>query len=395
MTSYTKIGAPILNLLVFSIAAVVGAGFVLAEQPPASFESALFNGENLDGWHVTSCQAGVENGALVLQSGDGFVRTDHHYRDFILELDWKARQDQDWDSGIYFRAALPAEGRAWPERYQCNLRQGQEGNVLGIPAAQSTGLVKPGEWNHFRLTVTGDRAELEINGQPAWKADGLDPVWGYIGFQAEVPLGGVFEFKNIRLTELGFESLFNGSDLSGWEGAEDDAARCWRVENGELVCTGEPGPWLRSQRQYGDFNLRLEYKVKAGGNSGVYVRVPKDGAHRGRELAGGGDCGTEVQILDDADPRYKDLAPYQFCGSVYAIAPAKEHVSRPAGEWNSLEIDCRGAAYRIFHNGTLIVDATETEFPELKDRLLAGYLGLQNHSEHVWFRNLRIGPAQE
>lgn len=188
-------------------------------------------------------------------------------------------------------------------------------------------------------------------------------------------------------------SLFNGKDLTGWEGAGSDASACWMVEDGLLVCTGQKGPWLRSKEQYGDFNLRLEYKLKPGGNSGVYVRVPKDGDHRGRDLNGGKPSGVEIQILDDADPRYAKLKDYQYSGSVYAIAPAKQRVSLPAGSWNTLEINCLDSRYKITHNGTVIIDADEAEFPELKNRESKGYLGLQNHSEHVWFRNVRIGPA--
>jgi len=193
--------------------------------------------------------------------------------------------------------------------------------------------------------------------------------------------------STLSADEPGFRSLFNGRDLSGWEGVTSDAAASWKVEDGMIVCTGEPGTWLRSKEQVDDFNLRLEYKLRPGGNSGVYVRVPADGGHR----EGGG---TEIQILDDAAERYKGIEPGQFCGSVYKVAPAKQHVSRPAGEWNTLEINCQGTSYRITHNGVTIVDATEEEFPEIKNRFVKGYLGLQNHSEEVWFRNLRLGPAQ-
>lgn len=185
-----------------------------------------------------------------------------------------------------------------------------------------------------------------------------------------------------------FTSLFNGRDLSGWEGVTAGASASWKVEDGLIVCTGQPGTWLRSTRQYGDFNLRFEYKLRPGGNSGIFVRVPADGAHR----EGGG---VEVQILDDGDERYKNISPGQFCGSVYKVAPATEHVSRPAGEWNTMEINCRGTSYRVTHNGVVVVDATAEEFPELERRLPRGYLGLQNHREEVSFRNLRIGPPRQ
>lgn len=358
-----------------------------AEEPPG-YAAPLFDGQTLEGWKVTGCEAVVENGALLLKRGDGFVRTDHRYGDFILELDWKALAADKWDSGIYIRSDLPPEGKPWPGRYQVNLLKGGEGNLIGVKGAESIGLVKDGDWNHFKLTVIGLAASLEINGKPAWKADGLEAPSGYIGFQSEVPLGGQFLFKEIRITELGFKSLFNGTDLAGWEGAGSKAEECWKVESGELLCTGQKGPWLRSKAQHGEFNMRLEYKLKEGGNSGVYVRVPEDGNHHGPN------SGVEIQILDDASPRYANLQPYQFSGSVYAVAPAREHVSLPPGKWNRLEINCKGTDYRVYHNGVLIVDAKLDDFPALKERRLEGFLGLQNHSEEVWFRRLRLGPPQ-
>ena len=206
-----------------------------------------------------------------------------------------------------------------------------------------------------------------------------------------MPGGGQFEFKNIKVTEIGFQSLFNGQDLNGWEGAGQDAAKCWTVKDGVLLCTGEKGPWLRSRQQHGDFCLRLDYQVREGGNSGVYVRVPEDGAHHRKDL-GDDAAGVEIQVLDDHAKRYAKLNAYQYCGSVYAIAPSTKHVGREPGEWNSLEINCAGAHYRITHNGVVIVNATEEEFPELARRKSEGFLGLQNHSEEVGFRNLRIGP---
>src|SRR5262245_8051661 len=131
---------------------------------PAGVRLPLFNGQNLDGWHITGCQAAVENGAIVLQEGNGLLRSDHTYRDFILELSWKARRTENWDSGIYIRANLPDEGKPWPAKYQINLKQGDEGNVGPLPKARSKGLIKPGEWNHFKVTVLGSTAKLEING---------------------------------------------------------------------------------------------------------------------------------------------------------------------------------------------------------------------------------------
>ena len=359
------------------------------DQSSAGYTVSLFNGENLHGWHVTDCEVAAADGVLKLVSGDGFVRTDHRYGDFVLELQWRPLKEQAYDSGIYFRSELPAEGQPWPKQYQLNLQQGKDGVVGGIEGAKPRPeLVKAGQWNELRLTVVGEDIRVEINGQEAWKGTGIKAPAGYIGFQAEVPIGGQFEFRNIRITELGYQSLFNGRDLAGWEPGAGKEATCWNVEDGLLVCNGKKGPWLRSEQEYGDFNLRLDYKVRPGGNSGVYTRVPKNGAHHGKQ------AGVEIQILDDHAPRYAKLKDYQYCGSVYAIAPSTQHVGREAGQWNSLEIDCRGTRYRVTHNGVVIVDADVDAFPQLAERLTKGYLGLQNHSEEVWFRNLRIGPPQ-
>ena len=175
----------------------------LATMVEAGERVALFDGKTLNGWTVLKCDAVVDNGEILIKDGNGLVQTERKYANFTLEFDWKALKPDKWDSGVYFRYDSVPANRPWPPRYQANLRQGDEGNVGGLTGAKSTGLTKPGEWNRYKLTVRGTQAELEINGQPAWKADGLEgPQEGYISLQAEVPGGGQFRFRNIYLTEL-------------------------------------------------------------------------------------------------------------------------------------------------------------------------------------------------
>ncbi len=179
---------------------------LLSQAPAARAEEAfvsLFDGNTLKGWKVLRCDAEVDAGTILLKAGNGVVHTEQRYADFILELEWKALRPDNWDSGIYFRSELPAEGRPWPTRYQANLLKGQEGNVAELNGAISKGLVKTGEWNKFRLTVVGTKAALEINGQPAWEADSLEALDGYICLQSEVAGGGQFRFRNIRIADLG------------------------------------------------------------------------------------------------------------------------------------------------------------------------------------------------
>jgi hypothetical protein len=58
-----------------------------------------------------------------------------------------------------------------------------------------------------------------------------------------------------------------------------------------------------------------------------------------------------------------------------------------------MEIDCRGTQYRVIHNGVTVINTDATMHPELAERLTKGFLGLQNHSEEVWFRDVRVGPS--
>lgn len=374
--------------------ASLGTRGVNAEEAKTGVTRSLFNGTSLQGWSVENdCDVDVVDGCLRLKAGDGWLRSHHSYRDFELHVEWKALQAANYDAGIYIRSSR--DGKPFPKpSYQVNLLQGKEGNIGTLPGAESTGLVKPGEWNAFDLRVVGDTVSLKINDRPAYSVAGLQQPDGYIGFQVEVPKGGQFLMRNIRIVELDYQPLFNGKDLAGWEGEGGPTESCWSVEDGLLVCSGKKGPWLRSSAEYADFNLRLEYRVSTGGNSGVYVRVPKDGNHH-RENASLPPAGFEVQVLDDAAPAHLKLKDYQYSASIYDIAGANPRVSRPPGEWNTLEINCRGQRVTTWHYGYMVTDVSSDDSPLLALRSISGFLGLQNHSTVVKFRDIRIGPAVE
>jgi Domain of Unknown Function (DUF1080) len=186
-----------------------------------------------------------------------------------------------------------------------------------------------------------------------------------------------------------FRSIFNGHDLAGWSAIGAGASQDWLVRDGCLVCQGKHHSWLRSSREYGDFRLVLEYQVAEGANSGVYVHVPADGNHH-RDRSSLPPAGFEIQILDDHASRYAGLKDYQYSASLYDIAGAAPRVSKPAGEWNTLEIQCVGLHVTVLHNGVRVVDARPERFPLLALRNRQGYLGLQSHNGVVRFRNLQI-----
>ncbi len=183
-----------------AVLACLAVGYASAGEGEGWVE--LFNGKDLANWDVLTCETAIEDGALLIKGGNGLVQTKEQYADFVLDLEWKALKADRWDSGIYFRYTSVPKGRPWPGAYQANLAKGIEGNVAELKGASSNGLVKNGEWNRFVLTVKGTKASLEINGKPAWEADGLKVPKGYIALQAEVPQGGQFLFRNVRIRIL-------------------------------------------------------------------------------------------------------------------------------------------------------------------------------------------------
>lgn len=188
------------------------------------------------------------------------------------------------------------------------------------------------------------------------------------------------------LAEDGFIRMFNGIDFSGWHAAEH-----WVVQDGVIHCTGERGGpgWLRSKLMYEDFILRLEYKISPKGNSGVFLRAPLVGRQS--------QIGMEIQIRDDHGRNPSTGG----AGALYKIMAPARNMSKPAGEWNELEVTCRGKRVVTVMNDVQLYDVDlddeelnaklEEDF-KASGRRRFGYIGLQNHGKPVWFRNVRIKP---
>ncbi len=186
-----------------------------------------------------------------------------------------------------------------------------------------------------------------------------------------------------------FRPLFDGKSLAGWvvkgvpgkEAPQDE----WLVKDGLL--TVQPGhSWLSTKEVYGDFILRLEWRVPVNGNSGVFIHVPdlKPGEQPYVK-------GIEIQVLDDKGPEYAGkLKAWQYAGSIYGAVAAENTGYKGAGEWNSLGITCRGDSIEVVMNGNKAAAADVTKFAELKDRPRRGYIGLQNHGTGVEYRNVEI-----
>lgn len=190
--------------------------------------------------------------------------------------------------------------------------------------------------------------------------------------------------------EDGFVSLFNGKDLAGWVYGGKEQGKGYQVENGVLFCTEDDGGNLFTEKEYGDFAFRFDFKLEDSGNNGVGIRSPLKGDPAY--------VGMEIQILDDNGKAWKDkLRPAQYHGSIYDVVAAKRGSLKPAGEWNSEEIIAKGRHVTVKLNGNTIVDA---DLDEVKDEAVlkkhpglkreSGHIGFLGHGSRVEFRNMRI-----
>jgi Domain of Unknown Function (DUF1080) len=191
--------------------------------------------------------------------------------------------------------------------------------------------------------------------------------------------------------EPGFISLFDGKTTTGWKLVRGHGPG-YVVKDGVLVCPADGGGNLFTEREYANFIFRFEFKTEPGGNNGVGIRTPLEGdaAYQG----------MEIQILDDGHERYKGkIKSEQHHGSIYDVIPARTGFLKPAGEWNTEEIEARGSRIRVTLNGVLITDADLAtvrepdvlrKHPGLNRK--AGHIGFLGHGSHVEFRNIRIKP---
>ncbi len=194
-----------------------------------------------------------------------------------------------------------------------------------------------------------------------------------------------------------WQHLFNGKDLSGWQGDTEKYA----VEDGLLVCR-KGAKNLYTSDSFSDFAFQFEFKLEPSGNNGIGIRVPQ-GGHPSRD-------GMEIQILDHNGSRYNveierpngskqkvgRLKPWQYHGSIYGVYPARTGYLKPPGQWNSQTIIAIQDHVMVILNGAVIVDAFLDDItpvdgnPHPGMRNLAGHLALAGHNDRVEFRNLRV-----
>jgi len=218
---------------------------------------------------------------------------------------------------------------------------------------------------------------------------------------AESAASGVAPPAVLSLDEAdaGFRLLFDGATTGGWRGyRSDEPPAGWSVnQNGELafVAVEDGRGDLVTTETFDSFELRLDWKVAEGGNSGIFFHVTEDNDWPW-------ESGPEMQVLDNAN-HVDGRSPLTSAGSNYALHAPLEDVSNPEGEWNAVRLVVDGDQVEHWLNDVKVVEyalgsvewealVAASKFGEMPGygRSGTGHVALQDHGDPVWYRNVRI-----
>jgi sugar phosphate isomerase/epimerase len=377
------------------VAVFLAAPRAHAAEPPWI---SLFDGKTLKGWVQRGGTAKYEArdgtivGSTVPNTKNSFLCTEKSYGDFVLEVEFKV--DPELNSGIQIRGQSSAEyqegrvhgyqveidpdvkrGRMWTGGLYDEGRRGWLQDLKNNDAARAA--FKAGEWNKLRIVAVGESIKTWLNGVAATDhVDSMD-LDGFIGLQ--VHQVGTREtafhvaWRNIRLQDLGhhaWQPLWDGKSIRGFRAAGGGA---WTVKDGVLtgVMLKRPrvdrptmeGPSSRngilfSEKSFGDFTARLEYRIKAG-NSGLYFRAEPGAWPVGVK-------GPQV----DLDPAGSG-GLYETGGRGWVVRPQVEKKKPGPQEWQQVTVSARGGHVVVHSNGTRVADLPEDPGPR------EGKLGLE------------------
>ena len=392
----------------------------LTKEEKAQGWELLFNGKTLDGWRdyngETLTAPWFAEDGMIQAKGEGadehgYIVTDKIYENFEMAWEWKIADGGN--SGVLYhvveRPQYSVPYVTGPE-YQLiddvgfpqPLKDWQKtaADYAMYPADTATLNIKPaGEWNISKIVFDNGRVEHWLNGEKvvefeAWTEDWFArknsgkwenaPEYGLAkkGVICLQDHGSAAWFRNVKIKELPRKtkevSLFNGTDLTGWEvyGTEK-----WYVKDGLLVC--ESGPekkygYLATREYYDDFDLTLEFKQEADGNSGVFLRSFIEPEVKVN--------GWQVEVA----PKGKDTGGiYESYGRgwLVQIPDEKEEILKE-GDWNTMRIVVKGDSVKTYLNGEEMVDLTDEKIGKAQGRI-----ALQIHDGggiKVLWRNLNL-----
>lgn len=445
---------------VLLLAALLWAGSPVGLQAQTQKWQNLFNGKDLQGWKQLNGQAKYEvvNGEIVgttvPDQPNSFLSTEKNYGDFILELELFV--DDSMNSGVQIRSESKADyqnGRV--HGYQVEIDPSDRKFSGGIYDESRRGWLYPmdinpkgkmafknQQWNKYRVECIGNSIRTWINGVPtANVVDAMTPA-GFIALQVhsigknDVP-GKQIRWRNIRIqTENlkpsktdgifvvnmvpndlsaqekaeGYSLLWDGKTSKGWKGAYKPGfpESGWLINNGELSVQKSNGAEstnggdIVTEKQYGAFELKFDFKLTEGANSGVKYFVTLTEGNKGSAI------GPEYQILDDA--RHPDAKlgkdGNRTLGSLYDLMTSKKipNAQRKIGDWNrglirvypDNKIEYWLNGYKILEytrgSAAFLALVADSKYKNWKDFGMAekGHILLQDHGDQVFFRSLKL-----
>jgi hypothetical protein len=419
----------------------------------------LFNGKDLTGWKQLNGQAKYEvnNGEIVgttvSNTPNSFLTTEKNYSDFILELELKV--DNSMNSGVQIRSESNGYQNGRVHGYQVEVDPSDRKFSGGIYDEARRGWLYPldinpkgqqafknDQWNKYRIECIGNSIRTWINGVPTANViDALTPS-GFIALQVHAigkddQPGKQIHWRNIRIQTdqlkpskaddiyvvnlvpntlspqekaEGYSLLWDGKTNKGWRGAYKTTfpESGWIIKDGELSVQKSNGAEstnggdIVTEKQYGTFELKFDFKLTEGANSGVKYFVTLTEGNKGSAI------GPEYQILDDE--RHPDAKlgknGNRTLGSLYDLITSKKipNAQRKIGEWNSglirvypnNKIEYWLNGYKILEyvrgSAEFLALVADSKYKDWKNFGMApkGHILLQDHGDQVFFRSIKL-----
>jgi hypothetical protein len=420
----------------------------------------LFNGKDLSGWKQLNGQAKYEvvNGEIVgttvSNQPNSFLTTEKNYGDFILELElWV---DPAMNSGVQIRSESKADysnGRV--HGYQVEIDPSDRQFSGGIYDESRRGWLYPmdinpagkaafknNQWNKYRVECIGNSIRTWVNGVPAANVvDAMTPT-GFIALQVhgigknDQP-GKQIRWRNIRIQTAnlkpskndgifvvnlvpndlspqekaeGYSLLWDGKTSKGWKGAYKPTfpASGWLIQDGELSVQKSNGAEstnggdIVTEKQYSAFELKFDFKLTEGANSGIKYFVTLTEGNKGSAI------GPEYQILDDAKHPDAKLGKdgNRTLGSLYDLMTSKKipNAQKKIGEWNrglirvypdnKIEYWLNGYKILEYTRGSaeFLALVAGSKYKDWKNFGMApkGHILIQDHGDQVFFRSIKL-----
>lgn len=395
-------------------------------------------------------------GTTVHQSINSFLTTDKRYGDFILELDFKVDATMNSGIQIRsnslphyrkgrvhgYQVEIDPSARAWSGGIYDESRRGWLNPLNDNLKAQKA--FKQNDWNHYRIEAIGDTLKTWVNGVAAAHLIDEKTAEGFICLQVhsikpDKKEGTEIIWKNIRIItdrvseyatkstikpivtknkltidekKKGWHLLWDGETTNGWRGAKlkEFPASGWTIENGELTVLASGGGEsaaggdIVTKELFGDFELTVDFKLTPGANSGIKYYVDTN-----LNKGSGSSIGLEYQILDDdlhPDAKKGNHEGSRTVSSLYDLIQAAENKPIKAiGGWNTAYIISKENHVEHWLNGSkvleyerkstgyrkLVSESKYKKWPHFGE-LDHGQILLQDHGDHVSFKNIKIRP---